>query len=390
MNEPMKFEIVRLAGDGANWVSYRDRMGVILRMRRWHEHLTSATVSQAYINRGDVNGIAPAMRWEDDDEAVKALIMSSIPDELFNWIKSGVNAQAWWDSLKNICEDRSRSMSIDLRGKLQSTHCGEDDDVRAHFAKLTNYREQLAAMGQSIPDQQFADILIASLPSCYEMRLCAITTNADETGNPIRPARIVKFISDDYDKWMISKEAEKKSDDQAFAAQSRKRKNKSDIKCFNCKKKGHIKAECWAKGGGKEGQGPRRNRRGQESASESAASAAEKTEDIESWILQVHDDLSFESLISSSSAGSEISEVSSDTDVESWASIGEADFADSESGSDDAKATDTYAQDAVSAIEGNAEAELYDSGASRHISPFQHRFVTYQPITPRPISAADN
>jgi len=253
MNKPMKFEIVRLAGDGANWVSYQDRMGVILRMRCWHEHLTSATVTQAYTNRGNVNGIAPDMRWEDDDEAVKALIMSSIPDELFNRIKSGVNAQAWWNSLKNICEDRSRSMSIDLRGKLQSTRCGEDDDVRAHFAKLTNYREQLAAMGQSIPDQQYADILIASLPPCYEMRLCAITTNADETGNPINPTRVVKFICDDYDKRMIGKEADKKSEDQAFAAQLRKCKNKSDIECFNCKKKGHFKAECWAKGGGKEG-----------------------------------------------------------------------------------------------------------------------------------------
>jgi hypothetical protein len=104
----------------------------------------------------------------------------------------------------------------------------------------------------------------------------------------------------------------------------------------------------------------------------------------------VHDNLSFESLISSSSAGSEVSEDSSDMDVESWASIGEADFADSKSGSDDAKASDTYAQDAVSASEGNAEAKLYDSGASRHISPFRHRFITYQPITPRPISAADN
>jgi hypothetical protein len=41
------------------------------------------------------------------------------------------------------------------------------------------------------------------------------------------------------------------------------------------------------------------------------------------------------------------------------------------------------------AIHGAHEAELYDSGASRHISPFRHRFITYQPITPRPISAAD-
>jgi len=388
----MKLEIVRLAGDGSNWVSYRDRMGVILRMRRWQDHLTSARVTQAYRDRGDVNGIAPNMRWEDDDEAVKALVMSSIPDELFNRIKSGATAQAWWDSLKDICEDRSRSLSIDLRQKLQNTRCGDDDDVRAHFAKLANFREQLAAMGQSVPDQQYADILIASLPPFYDMRICAITTNADETGRPINPARIVKFICDDYDKRIIGKEADKKSEDQAFAAQVRKRKNKSDIECFNCKKKGHIKAECWAKGGGKEGQGPRRNKRGQDKASESAASAADKTEDIESWAIQVDEDWSFESLIcSSNSADSEASEDLSDTDVESWASIGEADFADGESDveSDDAEAYDACTQEAASVSEGNAEAELYDSGASRHISPFRHRFVTYQPITPRPISAAD-
>ena len=30
-----------------------------------------------------------------------------------------------------------------------------------------------------------------------------------------------------------------------------------DKECYNCKKKGHIALECWAKGGGKEGQGPK-------------------------------------------------------------------------------------------------------------------------------------
>jgi hypothetical protein len=214
--------------------------------------------------------------------------------------------------------------------------------------------------------------------------------NADKTGNPINPTCVIKFICNDYDKHMIGKEANKKSEDQAFAAQSQKHKNKSNIKCFNCKKKGHIKSECWVKGGSKEGQGPRCNRCSQESASESAASAADKAEDIESWILQVHNNLSFESLISSSSTGSEVSEDSSDMDVESWASIGEADFADSKSNSNDAKVSDTYVQDAVSASEGNVEAELYNLGASCHISPFWHCFITYQPITPRPISAVDN
>jgi len=38
---------------------------------------------------------------------------------------------------------------------------------------------------------------------------------------------------------------------------------------------------------------------------------------------------------------------------------------------------------------GGAESELYDSGASRHMSPFRHRFLSYREIEPRPITAAD-
>jgi hypothetical protein len=44
---------------------------------------------------------------------------------------------------------------------------------------------------------------------------------------------------------------------------------------------------------------------------------------------------------------------------------------------------------ASSALTGT-EAELYDSGTSRHMSPFQHRFTNLCSIPPRPITAANN
>ena len=193
------------------------------------------------------------MRWEDDDEAVKHLIMNSIPDEMFNRIKTGTNAKDWWDELKKICEGRSRDLRIDLSRKLQNTPCAEDDDVRAHFAKLANYREQLAALGETISDDQYANTLLASLPACYDMRITAITTNADETGNPIKPERVVKLITDDYDKRLLRRNTGSKSEDQAFTTLTQ-RKDQCKLECYNCKRKGHIKANCWAKGSGKEGQ----------------------------------------------------------------------------------------------------------------------------------------
>ena len=355
MNNVTKIDITWLAIDGSNWVTYRDRINITLRMRRWQDHLTSSSITQAYIDRGDINGIKPAMRWEDDDKVVKHLIMHSIPDDIFNRIKGGTDAREWWESLKKICEGRSRSLLIDLGRKLQNTHCGEDDDVRAHFAKLANLHKQLAAMGETVADNQYANILLASLPSCYDMRVCAITTNADDTGKDIDPAKIVKHISDDYDKRMLGKN---KPDDQAFTALTQhKYKDKRNIECYNCKKMGHIKADCWAKGGGKEGQRPQRGKKrdNKDKSKDSAASATDTGNDIESWAVLVSDleeDLYEE-----------------DRESSSWSFVEEEQSADKDS-EDLFEALSDDPQDQAASASGDTEAELYDSGASKHISPF--------------------
>ena len=388
MNDAMKLDLVRLAADGSNWVTYRDRLNITLRMRRWQDHLTSNSITKAYLDRGDVNNIKPDMRWEDDDEAVKHLIMNTVPDDIFNRIKSGSNAKSWWDSLKAICEGRSRSLLIDLGRKLQNTHCGEDDDVRAHFAKLANIREQLASMGETVADQQYANILLASLPSSYDMRVCAITTNADETGKDLDPARIIKHISDDYDKRALNNNNGKKAEDQSFAASTQKdKKDRRELKCFNCKKTGHVKADCWAKGGGKEGQYPKRKPRDDKNKNkdnENAAAATESSQDIESWAVMVaEEDLSDwdeESWTGWTSAEEDLSSIELE-----YSSVEE----DHSSVEDTYEAHSEDSEDQAASTTNSAEAELYDSGASRHITPSRQNFLTYRPINPRPITAAD-
>jgi hypothetical protein len=42
----------------------------------------------------------------------------------------------------------------------------------------------------------------------------------------------------------------------------RKKLEDSEKECFNCHKKGHMVKDCWAKGGGKEGQGPKNRQKG--------------------------------------------------------------------------------------------------------------------------------
>ncbi|KIM80636.1 hypothetical protein PILCRDRAFT_73074 [Piloderma croceum F 1598] len=47
---------------------------------------------------------------------------------------------------------------------------------------------------------------------------------------------------------------------QAKHSKGGQKNNKSKVnpntECYSCHKKGHVASKCWAKGGGKEGQGP--------------------------------------------------------------------------------------------------------------------------------------
>ena len=59
------------------------------------------------------------------------------------------------------------------------------------------------------------------------------------------------------------------------------KKPNKDVECFNCHKKGHKKANCWAKGGGKEGQGPKaKEKKEKEEPKKALANAAEDKDGV--------------------------------------------------------------------------------------------------------------
>jgi len=113
-------------------------------------------------------------------------------------------------------------------------------------------------MGKTVPDPEYTAILMGSLPKSYSNIIGQISASGI-----IRAGH---------------------AQDEALVASTQKKGKKRDIECFNCHKKGHTRAQCWAKGGGNEGGGPKqRNKKGSDDAK--TATADETSQDIESWAM---------------------------------------------------------------------------------------------------------
>jgi hypothetical protein len=261
----MKITLPKLSLDGVNWVTYRDCFLYTLDSGHLCKHIQHTAMPSSYTTTGDIDRVTPSDRWAKEEGTIRTLISNSIPDSAFNKIKSHVAVKDIYDTLKMVYKDRSSALVADLMRRFRNKKCGENKSICTHLEQLANYREQLMAMGKSITDVDHLDTLFASLPLSYEQACISISTS-NCLGTVKLTANIFEqYILDESEQWAI-KNQRPDSKDEAFTADAKKEDSKDTDKgkdkdkpkqCSNCRKRGHVKANCWAKGGGKEGQGPK-------------------------------------------------------------------------------------------------------------------------------------
>jgi len=512
------FKVPKLLADGSNWITYKDRLRWVLDARGLSSHLddnvsepqpsTVATESStttptqpppdalSQLTADEQHGyITRLEKWHVSEATIKQCIASTVPDSIFNRVKSKKTAKEVWDAVGEIFEGRSLMVAIDLRQKMQNLRCGENDNAQTHFDTLCDMNEHLPSMGVTLADHKFSSIIITSLPPIYDPTISSILASTRLSKTTLDPTTVITLITDNYDRRIVTRKKGRKDDkDVAFSAEGASRSRKSggrkDVKCHNCGKKGHFKADCWAKGGGKEGQGPKKrdDKKGGSGSGGMSASAAAMDLDKEDGVWAVVNGVEmFEDWTSNSSEETDLSllnevnsegegfnnspiqhipdtdaanaeilrhillsrnknqislheECDDDVSIPDLQSVSDTDSNDddehftpttrathgckcsernhdffvcnrpmnsgcnsSESKSDlnlgDSFYNDTYLGTPDSSFVGavldgsaesrKAESDLYDSGTSRHMTPFRNRLINFTSIDSRPIRAAD-
>ena len=199
--------------------------------------------------------------------------------------------------MKADATTKSTLYILDAEDQLSTMKINNDEDpkthlveLNAHFQLMIQCWDNLIQMGSTLSKTRFNTIIMLSLPESYRPSLQTITaaervnklTGGQSSG--IKSDDLVAFLIEEAQHRVINKQCSKNAEIALTAYSKTKGKNKppnkerSDEECRNCKWKGHGALDCYAKGGGKEGQAPWQNKGKQK---EMATIAAAKEEDKE-------------------------------------------------------------------------------------------------------------
>jgi hypothetical protein len=242
------------------------------------------------------------IEFEKREFLAQHIILSTTSTRLGAKIKNMTSAEDMWKVVKEDATKKSTLHLLDAEEQLQSMKLADNEDSKAHLTELKQHfqlmiqrRDNLIQMGSTISDTRFNIILMSSLPDSYRPTLQTITAAeraSKLSGNQsqqMKPDDLVAFIIEEAQHRVISDERSKNAESALAAHAKRAGKGKagkkkqdkadSDETCENCGRAGHGKPDCWSKGGGKEGQGPRQKKKSKEEKTESAVVAADEEKD---------------------------------------------------------------------------------------------------------------
>ena len=178
--------------------------------------------------------------WISRERIARVLIKNSLGPKDYQQVRHATTACDIWETLSNLHQPMGALGKVDLIWKFWSKRCVEGSSVREHIGDILGTHAELAEAGIHIENYLLAVMMSKSLPPSYDN--CVSTIFAG-----IRDLELAdpKYVANKIFEEEMRRGS--KSEDLHLATQNR---------CQNCNRKGHLFDDCYAKGGGKEGQPP--------------------------------------------------------------------------------------------------------------------------------------
>ena len=309
--------VLRLCDDGSNWADYQLRLQNAMGAKGLWRHVEGTTIKPVpfVIDEGIsmlADGKTPAtdkqieakesriIEFEKHEYLARHILMSTTSTWLATKIKNLLTAKDMWKAVKEDATSKSTLYILDAEDQLSSMKLADNEDPKTHLSEMKQHfqpmlqrRDNLLKMGSEMSAKRFNVIIMSLLPESYRPTLQTITASerasrlSGQQSEAMKADDLIAFIIKEAQHQVINDERTKTAESALVAHTKKAGKSKSkkkdgsqsDVICENCNRPGHSKPDCWSKGKGKKGQGPRQQKKGKKSETVVVA-ADNKKEDL--------------------------------------------------------------------------------------------------------------
>ncbi|KAF5378426.1 hypothetical protein D9757_011152 [Collybiopsis confluens] len=259
----------------SNWAVFRDHVKSVARSSGLNKYLNgtisapaaTATAANATLVVTPINSRNPTVEeWELRDARLAGIIYQNIKDPRSIGVTQDMTSHVMWTTLTGEYENTSAAAQALAKERVQQCKYVPGTPFEEYFKNLEGLRKAAVTksdmsdtdimvgissvtaandMGCNVMDTEIRARFLTSLSKEY---LWILQNHGNRTYSELKKTLI------EYDMMVQSTNPIKDSSHvpTALAATTR-----SAIICDNCKRVGHIRKNCWARGGGSEGKGPR-------------------------------------------------------------------------------------------------------------------------------------
>ena len=358
---------------------------------------------------------AATNQWNKDERSAKSLLTQKIPDSALMRIQNKKSVKEQWDAITTEYTEKSTFAQTDLRTCFLESKCPDKGNVWQFLDELRMKREELATVGVDIDEKDYHSTIISSLP----YSLANFTSNQlaaaklYSSTKTITPDALISLISEEYECQQVQRsrrnsgngKAKDHDRDEALSVMSSGKssgKGRFERKprgvCWNCEDKGHFKDKCPKPATDKKNDSPK--------SKDGTANAAMRSDSEDEGVFFMEP--AFDS--DSDSDGNRSDDGGYDSNNDGWFSERESDRAGSDwetkelsgvDGSEHGSLVDVDLDsvvatepDELAALVGVGKvdlphAEIYDSGCSKHLTPYRDALENFIKIPPKTFQAAN-
>lgn len=200
------------------------------------------------------------LAWQTDEYTIQGKIGERVADEFQEGLDGINTSKGMIEYIKAIGLQGAEAQMTRSRKAFQTAQMHEEDSLHEHIATLEKCRRILSTSDAKVGEGELVLRLMDSLPPSWEPFLSATRAQRGILSNYaiLKPHLITEY---EHKVAMRKKEAsESGSHKTALNTRQDNEPHSSPCFCKNCHKPGHLANDCWSKGGGKAGQGPRQKR----------------------------------------------------------------------------------------------------------------------------------